>query len=83
MATKLFCDCGCGKSLTGYDAGAGTLLVKSVANIEVEISVRANPDGSRRNLRPACVRELIARGELECPTEEKKVVMLHAVASGA
>lgn len=83
MATRLFCDCGCEKSLSGYDAGAAPVLVKSVAGMEVEIRVLPGENGRKRNLRPACVREIIARGEIVCPPEEQKVVQLRALGAAS
>lgn len=83
MATKLFCDCGCEKALSGYDAGAAPVRVKSVADIEVEVTVLPDPDGKKRNLRPSCVRDIIARGELICPPEERKVVLMQALGAAS
>jgi hypothetical protein len=83
MATRLFCDCGCEKALSGYDAGAAPVRVKSVADIEVEITVLPGEEGRKRNLRPSCVREIIARGEIICPPDERKVVLLRALGAAA
>jgi hypothetical protein len=69
MSTRIICDCGCGRELTGPDAGTDPVVVRSMEGIEVEIRVRSK-DGEQPNMRACCVRELVRVGEVvEAPVE--------------
>lgn len=69
MSTRIICDCGCSRELTGPDAGQVPIIIRSPEGIELEVNVKER-DGAPLNMRARCVRELVAKGELvEAPAE--------------
>ena len=67
MATKRFCDCGCGMELTEHDAGRLPLIYRSKRGIVLQVQVLAGPRSETPNIRAGCVRKMVSEAELLFP----------------